>query len=90
MAGGFRRVIGGSAGGVLVRLAFLSLLVGAFMAMLGLTPERLFDNLVGMFEALWNMGFEAFGTLGMWLVYGAMIVIPIWIVVRLLAMIRGR
>jgi len=28
--------------------------------------------------------------LGMWLVYGAMIVIPIWIVVRLFAMIRGR
>ena len=46
------------------------------MAMLGLTPQRLLDNLVGMFEALWNMGFEAFGTLGMWLVYGAMIVIP--------------
>jgi len=43
-----------------------------------------------MFESLWSMGFEAFGTLGMWLVYGAMIVIPIWIVIRLFAMIRGR
>jgi hypothetical protein len=41
-------------------------------------------------ERLWNMGFNALGRLGKYLVIGAMVVVPIWLVTRLLAMGRNR
>ncbi|TVR09338.1 MAG: integrase [Salinarimonadaceae bacterium] len=84
MASNFHRFFGGSPGSVIVKLLFLSLLVGAFMAMLGLTPMGLVDSVVDMFGALWNLGFGAFETVGKWLLYGAIIVIPIWIIARLM------
>jgi hypothetical protein len=37
---------------------------------------------------LWETGFEAFGTLGRWLLYGAVVVVPIYIVARLLSALR--
>ena len=39
------RFLGGSPGSVLVKLIFLSLLVGAFMAFLGITPFGLVEGL---------------------------------------------
>lgn len=84
MASNFQRFFGGSPGSVIVKLAFLSLLVGAFMAMLGLTPMGLVDRVVDMARALWNLGFGAFETVGTWLIYGAIVVIPIWIIARIM------
>ena len=55
MAGGFRRVnrrFGRPA--LLVRLGLPLASGRRFHGDAGLTPERLFDNLVGMFEALWK------------------------------------
>ncbi|MCG6122220.1 MAG: DUF6460 domain-containing protein [Microvirga sp.] len=84
MASNIQRFFGGSPGSVIVKLLFLSILVGAFMAMLGLTPFGLFDRIGDMFRALWDLGFGAFETIATWLIYGAMIVIPIWIIARLM------
>ena len=50
------RFLGGSPGSVLVKLIFLSLLVGAFLAFLGITPlgliEGLFDWIASMLREL--------------------------------------
>jgi hypothetical protein len=88
MAANHQRFLGGSLGSVIVKLLFLSLLVGAFMRLLGLTPQTLLDNAYAMFRALQNLGFEALGTVGTWILYGAVVVIPIWLVMRLLAILR--
>lgn len=83
-----QRLFGGSPGAVILKLLFVSLLVGAFMSLLGVTPAGILDGAVDLVADLWETGFEAFGTVGRWLVYGAMVVVPVWLILRLLAILR--
>ncbi len=78
------RFMGGSPGAVLVKLVFLSLLVGAFMAFLGLTPFGLIDTVVGWVQSVFDLSFETLLEIGRWIVYGAIIVVPLWLISRLL------
>ncbi len=79
------RFMGGSPGSVLVKLVFLSLLVGAFMAFLGLTPFALIDAVVGWIGSIFDLSFETVIEIGRWILYGAIIVVPVWLVSRLFA-----
>jgi hypothetical protein len=88
MSSNLQRFLGGSPGSVLVRLVFLSLVVGAFLAFLDITPVELVDRLTRTLRVLLGNGFEAVRRLGLWIAYGAMIVIPLWLLSRLLN--RGR
>lgn len=85
---GLHRFLGGSPGAVLVRLVFLSLLVGAGMAMLGVTPGLLFAQAYETIHSLIALGFDTFHDAGRWFVAGAMVVVPLWLLSRLFA--RGR
>lgn len=85
---GMQRFLGGSPGSVLVRLVFLSLLAGAFMALLDITPPDLLDRALDLLHALRVYGMETFGAVGRWLIYGAMVVVPLWLVARLLSLLR--
>lgn len=76
--------LGGSPVSVVVRLVFLSVLVGAAMAFLDITPVGLYDSAARFVRRLVANGFAVIGDVGMWLVYGAMVVVPIWLVLRLL------
>lgn len=76
--------LGGSPVSVVVRLVFLSLLVGAAMAFLDITPVGLYDSIARFVRRLVANGFAVIGDVGMWLVYGAMIVVPVWLVLRVL------
>jgi len=87
---GLSRFIGGSPAQVVLRLIFLSFVVGIILSALNLDPIDLVHMTVEFFERLWNMGFHAIGRLGNYLVVGAIVVIPIWLVTRLLAMGRSR
>ncbi|WP_132254470.1 DUF6460 domain-containing protein [Methylobacterium segetis] len=80
-----RRVLGGSPAAVFLRLLFLSILVGAFMAMLGLTPARLFWHAYDTVRALVDLGLEAFHDFGGWIIAGAVVVVPLWLISRLFA-----
>lgn len=82
------RFLGGSPTAVFVKLLFLSILVGAGMAMLGLTPRALFLHAYDTLHALLNLGLDAFQDFGGWIVAGALVVVPVWLVVRLLAVSR--
>ena len=88
MSPNLQRFFGGSPGPVLVKLVFLSLLVGAFVALLGLTPFELLDRLVRIVREVFGLGFDAVREVGLWLLYGAVIVVPIWLLGRLFG--RGR
>lgn len=79
------RILGGSLLGTLVKLLFLSLLVGAILAGLGLSPRALLWQAIDAFEAVFGYGFDAVRNVGQYVLTGAMIVIPIWILARLLA-----
>jgi hypothetical protein len=82
--------IGGSPLAVLVRLALVSVLVGVILAALGFDPWNIIDSIRRLFERLWNMGFDAVRWLWRYFLLGAVIVIPIWIIMRLVNAPRGR
>ena len=84
MSNAVNRFLGGSPLGVAVRLLLISLFVGVVMSALGLTPMSLVDFVVDFFVRVWNLGFDALGQFGTWIVLGATLVIPVWFVMRLL------
>jgi Family of unknown function (DUF6460) len=75
--------LGGSPLSILVKLIFLSLLVGALLAFLNITPFDLVNRLMRMARSIFGFSFDAVQDIGRWILYGAMIVVPIWLVVRL-------
>ena len=77
------RFLGGSPGSVLAKLIFLSLLVGAFMAFLGVTPFGLVEGLYRWIASLFDLSLDTLIEIGRWVAYGAIIVIPIWLIARL-------
>jgi hypothetical protein len=88
MGSNLQRFLGGSPAAVLVKLVFLSLLVGAFMSFLGVTPAGLISRVWRMIQAVLDLGFDSLRELGRWIVYGAIIVVPLWLLSRLAS--RGR
>jgi len=78
----FNRLLGGSPGPIVVKLVFLSLLVGAFMAFLDITPLALVEGVVTWFRSIFDLSFETVRDLARWTLYGAMVVIPVWLVSR--------
>jgi hypothetical protein len=79
------RFLGGSPLAVALKLAVLSIIVGAVLHFLGLSPYRLIRGLRRAIEDLLGSGWDAVRTIGDFALYGAMIVVPIWIVMRLVA-----
>ncbi|KLK90429.1 integrase [Microvirga vignae] len=77
------RFLGGSPGSVLAKLIFLSLLVGAFMAFLDITPIGLIESLFNWISSVLDLSLETVKEVGLWIVYGAVIVVPLWLISRL-------
>jgi hypothetical protein len=84
----FSRFLGGSPGTVILRLTVMSLIVGAAMVFFNLTPRDLLEGLRQFIENVWAGGLESLRTLLLYITYGAIIVVPIFIVARLLKMSR--
>ena len=84
------RWTGGSPLAVLGRLVLLSILVGVILSALGLDPFDIIHSVEQLVRSIWNMGFDAFRWLWRYFLLGAVIVIPIWILVRLFNAPRGK
>ena len=70
------------------RAVGLSMLVGAGMSLLGLTPGRLFWRIYDSAQALLEIGLASLHDFGGWIVAGAVVVIPLWLISRLFATAR--
>ena len=82
------RFLGGSPSAVLLRLVFLSLLVGALLMWLDIRPYDIITGLERFLRHIWAMGFDAIREAGQYVLAGAIIVVPVWFVLRLFNM-RG-
>ena len=78
------RWLGGSPLSVFAKLLFLSLVVGVILAALGLTPLGLMHQFVDAFRSLFGVGLDALRDFGRYILTGAVIVIPLWLVARLM------
>jgi hypothetical protein len=81
---GLRRFLGGSPLAVLIKLALLSILVGFVLTVIGLDPRNIVASMIELIRSIFNLGFEAFEWLWRYLLLGAVIVVPLWLIARLL------
>jgi hypothetical protein len=86
----WNRFFGGSPLGVIVRLVILSIIVGVLMAALGVDPWNIWRSLESLARRIMSMGFEAIEWVWRYFLLGAIVVIPIWVIARLLQMGRRR
>jgi hypothetical protein len=84
-----QRFFGGPPLAVLGRLVLLSILVGVILTAIGLDPRNILESVERLFEHVWNMGFDAVRWLWRYFLLGAVIVVPIWFLVRLAKAPRG-
>ena len=85
----FTRFLGGSPLAVLLRLIVVSLIVGALLMWLDIRPYDIIYGVERFFRRIYNLGFDAFRDIIQYIIAGAVIVVPVWLVMRLLSM-RGR
>jgi hypothetical protein len=84
------RFFGGPPLSVIFRLALLSILVGVILKALGFDPWNILDSLRRLVQHIWDMGFDAVRYLWRFFLLGAVIVVPIWFVLRLARAPRGK
>jgi hypothetical protein len=84
-----QRFFGGPPLAVVGRLILLSILVGVILAAIGLDPWNILESVRRLIERVWNMGFDAVRWLWRYFLLGAVIVVPIWLLVRLAKTPRG-
>ena len=90
MAGKIDRFMGGSPLSVLFKLILLSILIGVVLSALGLDPWNIVDSLRRLIRTVWDMGFDAVRWLWQYFLLGAVLVIPIWLILRFLRAPRGQ
>ena len=84
------RFLGGSPGGVFLRLLFVSLIAGAFLMWLDIRPVDIFRGITDLVNRIWGLGFDAIREIANYILAGAAIVVPVWLVLRLMNVRNAR
>jgi hypothetical protein len=87
---GLSRFLGGSLLAVVGRLILLSILVGVVLAAIGFDPWNIVTSIRRLFQWVYDLGFDAINGLWRYFLLGAVIVVPIWLISRMLSAPRGR
>ncbi|VEJ45729.1 DUF6460 domain-containing protein [Bartonella vinsonii] len=84
MSNSFHAFLGGTLGRVAIKLLMLSLLVGIVLNFLGWTPRSLVRTITEFFKSLWETGFITLTNFFHMTMMGAIIVVPIFLLLRIL------
>lgn len=76
--------LGDSLGRTIIKLTVISILVGMVMWTFGWQPLDIFIGIRDFFVNLWQSGWAALGRFGDWLILGASVVVPAFIIIRLM------
>ncbi len=90
MADNVNRFLGGPPLAVLGKLILLSILIGVVLSALGFDPWNIVDSASRLIRSIWDMGFDAVRWLWQYFLLGAVIVVPIWLIVRLMRAAKGQ
>lgn len=86
------RLFGGPPLRTILWLCFVSIVIGFVLHTLGLHPYtlavRLYNGLRNLFNAVLNLGFGSLQSFGRYLLYGAVVVVPVWLLIRLVSIGR--
>jgi hypothetical protein len=78
------RFLGGSPPMVPLRLIVVSFVVGVVLVTFGFDPANLFADALRAARQIVELGFSDLSHIGRILLTGAMVVVPVWLVLRLL------
>ncbi len=90
MAGGISNFLGGSPIRVFIRLLLLSLVVGFVLSWSGIYPRDILDWIIDLGRWIYDQGFLFFADTLDYILLGAAIVVPIFLIGRLLRIGRRR
>ncbi len=85
-----KQIFGGNPWGVFIRLVILSIVVGIVLSAIGITPADLLYRLDIIVRRLYDFGFDWVEWLFKYFLVGAVVVIPIWLIARLIGAFGGR
>lgn len=79
------RFLGDSPVRVVVKLAIVSFVVGVAMAAFGLSPWDLLYGVQDFLAGIWHMGFDALYRFWHYFLLGAVVVVPLFVILRVLS-----
>ncbi len=82
--------VGTGLAGIALRLAIISLVVGVVLSALGINAHNLFSSLNVLARRIYDLGFGSIEWLAQYMIVGAMVVVPIWLVAWVLGGVRTR
>jgi hypothetical protein len=83
------KFIGGSPLAVAARLLVISLIVGMILYIAGFNAEELLNAIPRLINAIYDLGYKWIDVVVQWLVLGAIVVVPIWAIVRVMKFVSG-
>ena len=83
------RFFGGSPGRILVQLVVISIILGIVLSALGVSPYDIVNGLRDLAFRIYSMGFGTIEWVFRYFLLGAVIVFPVWLLMRLLRVGRG-
>ena len=83
------RFLGDSPWRVIIKLLLVSLVVGYIMHAFGWTPMDLYYSLRNAILDIWHAGFAALGRFFGYILIGAAVVVPIFLIMRALSFRRN-
>jgi Na+/H+-dicarboxylate symporter len=83
-------IFGGNPLGVILRLALISIVVGIVMKALGIDLSNFFQRINELLRSIYDLGFEAIEWVLEYLLLGAMVVVPVWLIARLVGAARSK
>ena len=81
---------GGNVMATILRLAAISLVVGIVLSALGINLQNFFDRINALLRNIYDLGFASIDWLLQYMLLGAAVVVPIWLISRLFAARSGR
>ena len=88
MSQGLNSFLGDSLGRTIIKLAIISFVVGIILSALNITPWEVWESIRDFFVKLYNLGFDALWSIARYFFWGAAIVVPIFLIMRLLKLGR--
>ncbi|MBO6814189.1 MAG: hypothetical protein JJ891_04965 [Rhizobiaceae bacterium] len=80
--------LGDSPARVIVKLLVISFVVGVLLSYFNFTPYEIWLAVKEFFVRLWELGFDAIGKVGQYLLAGALVVVPVFFILRFMKLGR--
>jgi hypothetical protein len=79
------RFFGGSPAAVILQLAIASIIIGVVLSFFGFDPATLYDAVIRLSNWISSLGLDTVKKVLNYLALGAIIVVPLWLLVRVIS-----